>query len=77
MSSNKDVEIIALNLEIGKLERFKKMALSKYPNLEEEFKKSEDEFYEKECELIKKCCCCILVIVVLFIIYFWYEANSR
>ena len=76
MSSNKDYEIFALNMEIGKLERFKKMALEKYPNLEEEFKKSEDERCKEECELITKCCCWTIVIVVILFFIFIIQTNS-
>ena len=71
MSSDKDGQILALNFDIAKLERFKKLALSKYPHLEEEFKKSEDELREKECECLKKFCCVLLVILALFFIFLW------
>ena len=71
MSSNKDYEILALHLEIGKLERFKNMALEKYPNLEEEFKNSENERCKEECECLIKCCGWTLVIVaiIIFVLY--------
>ena len=68
----KDHKIFSLQLEIAQLYRFKDKAVSKYPDLEEDFKKTQEEY----SDFMKKfciCLCCLLVLLAFFLLW----ANTK